>query len=57
MTRVHGRPVEKVEIDTGTDQLGVVAMTPAERARLIGSVLDQYPHLAPLAPGTQLVHI
>lgn len=55
VTRVHGKPVERVEVEAPADPFGVADMTPAERAALVASVVKRFPDLAPLA-GTTVVH-
>lgn len=55
ITRVHGKPVERVQVEAPADPLGVASMTAAERATLLAQVLEQHPHLAPLAHGVDVV--
>lgn len=55
VTRVHGKPVERVEVEAPVDPFGVADMTPAERAQLVASVLTRFPELEPLT-GTPVVH-
>ncbi len=49
-TRLYGRPVERIELDTPADPMGVQAMTPQERSRLLAQVLEQHPELRALIP-------
>lgn len=54
VTRVHGRPVERVEVAAPVDPLGVASMSQAERSALLAQVLDSHPHLASLVPPDML---
>jgi hypothetical protein len=56
VTRVYGKPVERVET-VQADPLGIAAMSPDERAKLLQAALAQHPHLAALIPahGAHLV--
>jgi hypothetical protein len=56
ITRVHGKPVERVQVEAPADPLGVAQMTPQERAELLAQVLEQHPHLAPLAGADMVQH-
>lgn len=55
VTRVHGKPVERVEVEAPADPLGVAAMTSVERQALIARLVAQHPHLEGLATGTDEV--
>lgn len=57
VTRVHGKPVERVQVEQETDPLGVASMSPEQRAGLLADVLAQHPHLASLVPkgGARLI--
>lgn len=55
ITRVHGKPVERVSVEAPTDPLGVQAMSSAERQALIAQVLEAHPHLAELTTRTARV--
>lgn len=50
VTRVHGRPVERVEVQAPVDPLGVAAMSQAERSAMLAQVLEMHPSLAALVP-------
>jgi hypothetical protein len=53
ITRVHGRPVERVE--TRDETVNVRAMTPEQRQALMARVLEDHPGLAALIPRTTRV--
>lgn len=55
ITRVHGKPVERVQVEAPADPLGVASMTAAERASLMAEIVAQYPHLAALGDGADMV--
>jgi hypothetical protein len=50
ITRVHGRPVERVE--TRDETVNVRNMSPEQRHALMARVLDDHPGLAALIPRT-----
>lgn len=55
VTRVHGKPIERVAVEAPADPLGVASMSAEERAVLLAQVLEQHPHLAALTARTPRV--
>jgi hypothetical protein len=53
LTRVYGKPVERVE--AATETLDVRATTPAQRQAAIAAMVEAYPGLAALIPRTTRV--
>lgn len=50
ITRVHGKPVERVDVQAGT--VDVAALSPDQRRALMARVLEDHPGLAELVPRT-----
>jgi hypothetical protein len=56
VTRVHGRPVERVEIEAPADPLGVASMSADERQALRARLLAEHPHLAAIVRTPDVQH-